>query len=87
MRSSRSAPRTCGTRSTRSCNKLEDTVAPRVLGQGEAFTLFRRLLGYTPEKDGVRVRPDARLDFDATRTRPSNAIGRTCVSMTTTCVC
>jgi len=46
--------------------QLEDTVAPRVLAQGDAFTLFRRLLNYTPEKaDGVRLRPDAPLDFDA----------------------
>ena len=37
--------------------QLEDTVAPRVLAQAEAFTLFRRLLNYTPEKaDGVRLR-------------------------------
>ncbi len=28
--------------------QLEDTVAPRVLAQAEAFTLFRRLLNYTP---------------------------------------
>ena len=37
--------------------QLEDTVAPRVLSKDEAFTFFRRLLNYTPEKaDGVRLR-------------------------------
>jgi type IV secretion system protein TrbE len=46
--------------------QLTDTVAPRVLPHAEAYTFFRRLLNYAPEKaDGVSLRPDAVLDFDA----------------------
>ena len=45
--------------------QLEDTVAPRLLSKREAFTFFRRLLNYTPEKaDGVRLRQDTFLDYD-----------------------
>ena len=46
--------------------QLEDTVAPRPLNAPEAYTVLRRLLNYTPDKaDAARLRPDARLDFDA----------------------
>jgi type IV secretion/conjugal transfer VirB4 family ATPase len=46
--------------------QLQDTVGPRLLPKGEAFTFFRRLLNYAPAKaDGVRLREDAFLDFDA----------------------
>ncbi len=45
--------------------QLADTVAPRVLDREEAFTVFRRLVNYQPEKaDGVRLRADAVLDYD-----------------------
>ncbi|MEO8481548.1 MAG: DUF87 domain-containing protein [Acidobacteriota bacterium] len=45
--------------------QLEDTVAPRLLSKGEAFTFFRRLLNYTPEKaDAVGLRADTFLDYD-----------------------
>ena len=44
--------------------QLEDTVRPRVLSKGEAFTFFRRLLNYAPAKaDGLRLREDAFLDY------------------------
>jgi type IV secretion system protein TrbE len=44
--------------------QLEDTVRPRVLPKGQAFTLFRRLLNYAPAKaDGLRLREDAFLDY------------------------
>jgi type IV secretion/conjugal transfer VirB4 family ATPase len=45
--------------------QLQDTVRPRLLSSHDAFTFFRRLLNYAPSKaDGVRLRPDAVLDFD-----------------------
>jgi len=45
--------------------QLADTVAPRPLLADDAFTFFRRLLNYTPEKaDAVRLRPDSFLDYD-----------------------
>lgn len=45
--------------------QLHDTVRPRVLPKREAFTFFRRLLNYQPDKaDAVRLREDAFLDFD-----------------------
>jgi type IV secretion system protein VirB4 len=44
--------------------QLADTVAPRVMPQGEAFTFFRRLLNYTPGKaEAIPYRGDAPLDF------------------------
>ncbi len=44
--------------------QLADTVAPRVMAQGEAFTFFRRLLNYTPGKaEAIPYRDDAPLDF------------------------
>ena len=44
--------------------QLEDTVRPRVLPKGEAFTFFRRLLNYAPAKaDGLRLREDTFLDY------------------------
>jgi type IV secretion/conjugal transfer VirB4 family ATPase len=45
--------------------QLQDTLRPRLLRADEAFTFFRRLLNYAPAKaDGVRLRPDAMIDFD-----------------------
>ncbi|MGE3957438.1 MAG: VirB4 family type IV secretion system protein [Vicinamibacterales bacterium] len=45
--------------------QLADTVSPHVLDQRGAFTFFRRLANYAPDKaDGVRLRDDAVLDFD-----------------------
>ncbi len=45
--------------------QLEDAVGPRLLSKDEAFTFFRRLVNYTPEKaDGIRLRQDAFLDYD-----------------------
>lgn len=44
--------------------QLADTVTPRVMPQGEAFTFFRRLLNYTPGKaEAIPYRDDAPLDF------------------------
>jgi len=46
--------------------QLEDTVGPRVLSKAEAFTFFRRLLNYDPDKaDRVRLHHDTFLDYDS----------------------
>jgi type IV secretion system protein VirB4 len=46
--------------------QLEDTVRPRVLPKAEAFTFFRRLLNYAPEKaDRVQLRDETRVDYDS----------------------
>jgi type IV secretion system protein VirB4 len=45
--------------------QLDDAVRPRVLGKDEAYRVFRRLVNYNPTKaDGVRLRPQALLDYD-----------------------
>jgi type IV secretion/conjugal transfer VirB4 family ATPase len=44
--------------------QLQDTVRPRLLSNGDAFTFFRRLLNYAPAKaDGVPLREDTFLDY------------------------
>lgn len=45
--------------------QLEDTLHPQVLSSAEAFTFFRRLLNYAPDKaEAVRHRGDTFLDYD-----------------------
>jgi type IV secretion system protein VirB4 len=45
--------------------QLEDTITPRVLGSQEAFTFFRRLLNYSPQKaDAFQLREGAFLDYN-----------------------
>jgi type IV secretion system protein VirB4 len=46
--------------------QLEDTVGPRVLSKADAFTFFRRLLNYDPDKaDRVHLHHDTFLDYDS----------------------